>query len=96
MIQSEKRTGGETLTEFIMPLNPKIKTILEKLCVPHRVYNKTIILDNDASLILTSTLQIKDSSDRIKKHKTVFEKYKRIIKYNFTKKRYDIYWYEDG
>ena len=77
LIESERRMENETLIGMEMPLNPKIKSILERLCVPHSVYNKRIIIDQDA-LILATSLRIDDPDERIKKQNAVIDTIKEL------------------
>ncbi|MDQ1279534.1 MAG: polymerase large subunit [Thermoproteota archaeon] len=76
--ESDRKIEKGILTGLELPLNLKIKAILEKLCVSHRVYDKRIIIEQNDALILSTLLRIDNQEERVKKQKTVIETLKEL------------------
>ncbi|MHA2313729.1 MAG: DNA polymerase II large subunit [Candidatus Hermodarchaeia archaeon] len=63
--QSEKTKKRHFSQELRLQHTPKIKNILERLCIPHKLEDNTIVIGS-ASLILTTCLQTEASERPIK------------------------------
>jgi DNA polymerase II large subunit len=70
IIQCEKIKKNDLYRELRLPLHSKIKGILERLCVPHKMEDDEIVIGSD-SMILTTCLRIDEPRLPIKKRKTV-------------------------
>ncbi|UCH01691.1 MAG: DNA polymerase II large subunit [Candidatus Bathyarchaeota archaeon] len=79
LLRSEtKMTTDGKILGMELSLSTKIKNILEKLRVPHRVNNETIIINQDSATILAASLMLEDPKKRIKKQKNVVETIKAL------------------
>ncbi|MCK5625495.1 DNA polymerase II large subunit, partial [Candidatus Bathyarchaeota archaeon] len=70
IINCEKIKKNGLYCELRLPLDSKIKGILERLCIPHKMEDIEIVIGSD-SIILTTCLQTDAPQLSIKKRKTV-------------------------
>jgi len=54
LLRSKRVERGEFIEEIRLSLDSKVKSILEKLCVPHRVVNGEIVIADDAPALWVS------------------------------------------
>lgn len=82
LIKSDKTTKNGIIKIFKLPLDVKLKSILERIRLPHRISNGNIIIDANAEA-LAFCLKIDSKKIRIKKEKTTLETIKKLSGINF-------------
>ncbi len=66
LMKAEKETEENRVTEFRIPLNTKIKSMLEDLCVPHKVSSGRIIIATEEVSVLAECLQTENPQLQLK------------------------------
>lgn len=72
LLNSKIKVKDEIVQEMTGPRNERIKELLERLCVPHRIVENCIRLENDEAHILAFCLGLQAPKARIVHAKSVF------------------------
>lgn len=67
------RIKGNIVSGINGPLDVSVKELLEKVCVPHKVFEDEIVIEGDAAHVFAYCMGFQNSDRKIKRAKTVLE-----------------------